>query len=127
MHSSNRTATYTLTVTASATASSGLVPRSLSIIFLLCIINLFIFTESGFRPEFRRRTTQQPQDAATAPRPQAQRASSSIVRNKGWYPIEMEQNIKNNMNIGNNKRRRQLQAEPTRETLFFYLGLIKRK
>ena len=72
------------------------------------IVLLIYFTTNRFRPEFRRlhdtatirRSNHKPQQPHRDRRrsQQAQSASSSIVRNKGWYPNEMEQD--DNTNIG---------------------------
>ena len=80
--------------------------RSLSIILLHRIV--FISRSEDIIPEFPtthdtatiRRSHHKPQQPHRDRRrsQQAQSASSSIVRNKGWYPNQMERN--NNTNIG---------------------------
>ena len=85
----------------------GLVPRSLSIILLICVIVLFHGARISYRISTTHDTrhsnhkTQQPNGILQGHRDRRRsehHRPSSIVRNKGWYPIEIERN--NNTNIG---------------------------
>ena len=83
--------------------------------FLFVLYNFISWTEDII-PEFPtthdtatiRRSNHKPQQPHRDRRrsPQAQSASLSIVRNKGWYPNEVERNNNTTSENNNNKRRR---------------------
>jgi len=96
---------------------------------------LFYFTERGYHTgistthdtRHSNHKTQQPNGILQGHRDRRRsehHRPSSIVRNKGWYPIEMERN-NNNMNIGNNnnkRRRPETRTGAADAGNFIYLG-----